>query len=390
MNTTPPPEIKTQLSAILQAASEQIPDLTATIVDRKGNVIFSHDNTGPKEPPIFFLASCIKLIVAVATMQLREQGKLELDDEDIVERLCPELKELKVLAGVDEDGCAKYVKKEKAITARMLLSHTAGFGYPGMSKPLRNALPKGYNVTSGQVKDLCIPLLFQPGSDWQYGAGFDWLGVFIERLTKTTLNNYFQENIFNPLSIENYTTVLDSHQKPQLASLHHRNTESGLLATIEQPKRHGQLHPEDRNVATILGPPAEYTKLLSALLNEGTCPITKHQLLKPESVAQLLDMPVPQFTQKPRAILDGDPYETNQIPHICLPGREGRRTNWCFGGAVEETDGKTPVVYWAGIANCYWWCDRERGLAGIVAAQILPFWDGDVRGVLGEVFWGRA
>lgn len=123
MNTTIPPEIKTQLSTILQTASEQIPDLTATIVDQKGDFIVSH-NKGTKEPPIFFLASCIKLIIAIATMQLWEQGKLELDDEDIVEKLCPELKELKVLDGVDEEGRAKFVKKKKVITVRMLLSHT--------------------------------------------------------------------------------------------------------------------------------------------------------------------------------------------------------------------------------------------------------------------------
>lgn len=254
-----------------------------------------------------------------------------------------------------------------------------------MSKPLRDALPEGHNVTSGQLKDLCIPLLFQPGSDWQYGLSFDWLGVFIERLTKATLNDYFQEHIFGPLQIKDYTTVLNSQQKPQLAPLHHRDTESGLLTIIEQPKRHGQVDPHQRNVATVFGPPTQYTKLLSVLLNEGTCPTTNHQLLKPKSVAQLMDIPIPQFTQKPRAILDGKPYETNQIPQICLPGREGRPTNWCFGGAMEEMDGKRPVVYWAGIANCYWWCDRERGLAGIVAAQILPFWDEEVRGVMRRV-----
>lgn len=254
-----------------------------------------------------------------------------------------------------------------------------------MSKLLSDALPEGYNAASGLVKDLCIPLLFQPGSDWQYGASVDWLGVFIERLTEKTLNEYFQENIFGPLLVKDYTTVLNSQQKPRLASLYHRNAESRLLTPIDQLIRNGQIHPDQRNVATIQGPPAEYTKLLSVLLNKGICPITKHQVLKPESVAYLMDVPVPQFTLKPRAILDGDPFATNPIPQFCLPGREGRVTNWCFGGAMEETEGKKPIVYWAGVANSYWWCDRERGLAGIVAAQIMPFWDGEVRDVLGKV-----
>lgn len=29
--------------------------------------------------------------------------------------------------------------------------------------------------------------------------------------------------------------------------------------------------------------------------------------------------------------------------------------------------------WWAGLANLYWWCDRERGVLGMVASQILPF-----------------
>jgi hypothetical protein len=31
--------------------------------------------------------------------------------------------------------------------------------------------------------------------------------------------------------------------------------------------------------------------------------------------------------------------------------------------------------WWAGLANCYWWVDRERGVAGVIGAQVLPFAD---------------
>jgi hypothetical protein len=29
--------------------------------------------------------------------------------------------------------------------------------------------------------------------------------------------------------------------------------------------------------------------------------------------------------------------------------------------------------WWAGISNQFWWCDREKGVAGMIAGQILPF-----------------
>lgn len=57
-------------------------------------------------------------------MQLVEQGKLALDDADLVERYCPELKTVRILKGCDENGKAETVAKKNRITLRMLLSHT--------------------------------------------------------------------------------------------------------------------------------------------------------------------------------------------------------------------------------------------------------------------------
>jgi Beta-lactamase class C and other penicillin binding proteins len=73
---------------------------------------------------IFWIASCTKMIVGIACMQLVEKGLLDLDDSDQVEKLCPELKQVKVL---QDDG--KLVEKKRGITLRMLLNHTGKFSY---------------------------------------------------------------------------------------------------------------------------------------------------------------------------------------------------------------------------------------------------------------------
>lgn len=73
---------------------------------------------------VFWIASCTKLLATMACMQAVEQGKLRLDDGKQVSELCPELRDVKVL---QEDG--SLVEKEREITLRMLLSHTAGFAY---------------------------------------------------------------------------------------------------------------------------------------------------------------------------------------------------------------------------------------------------------------------
>ena len=41
--------------------------------------------------------------------------------------------------------------------------------------------------------------------------------------------------------------------------------------------------------------------------------------------------------------------------------------------------------WWAGLSNLFWWCDREKGLGGMIASQILPFGDGKVMGLWGGV-----
>jgi CubicO group peptidase (beta-lactamase class C family) len=68
---------------------------------------------------IYWIASCTKVIVGIACMQLVEKGILALDDSKQLESLCPELKSVKVL---QDDGT--LVEKKRAITLRMLLSHT--------------------------------------------------------------------------------------------------------------------------------------------------------------------------------------------------------------------------------------------------------------------------
>lgn len=110
---------------------EGIPGLVCTIVDRKGEQIFHHvsgrKGFGSAEhmtsDTLFWFASCTKLITSITAMQLVEQGRLALDDEDQLEEILPEMKMKKVL---DESstGELRLVEKKRKITLRMLLSHT--------------------------------------------------------------------------------------------------------------------------------------------------------------------------------------------------------------------------------------------------------------------------
>jgi ribosomal protein S11 len=107
-----------------------IPGTSIVVVDKNGKEIFAHaagkrgvnSSEDMTTDNVFWIASCTKMIAGIAVMQLVEQGKLHLDDGDEIEKLIPELKDVKVL---QKDG--KLVEKNKNITLRMLLTHTGKF-----------------------------------------------------------------------------------------------------------------------------------------------------------------------------------------------------------------------------------------------------------------------
>lgn len=111
--------------------SPTIPGLVYCVVDKQGDVFFSHASgqigAGIKRPmtldTTFWLASCTKLITSIAVMQLVEQGRLNLDSSDQVESLAPELGATQVLEKTP-DGDFNLIEKDRAITLRMLLNHT--------------------------------------------------------------------------------------------------------------------------------------------------------------------------------------------------------------------------------------------------------------------------
>ena len=114
------------------ADKNKIPGLVAIVVGKDGELMFSHaSGTRGKETQepmtldsTFWMASCTKMIGGIAVMQLCEQGKLALDDPDLVESIAPELKSVRILKNVDQNGKAEYVEKKNRITLRMLLTHT--------------------------------------------------------------------------------------------------------------------------------------------------------------------------------------------------------------------------------------------------------------------------
>jgi CubicO group peptidase (beta-lactamase class C family) len=120
------------------------------------------------------------------------------------------------------------------------------------------------------------------------------------------------------------------------------------------------------------------------LLNNGTCPRTNVQLLRKETVDEMFRNQIPSF---PNFARQGIPAAkaglTNEIPELYpVEGNPPQGWGLTFMLSNGGSTGRSPSTgQWAGLANCWWWCDRENGVAGIVCTQILPFADAKVLGL---------
>ncbi|KAL3449915.1 beta-lactamase/transpeptidase-like protein [Aspergillus insuetus] len=335
----------------------------------------------PDRDDIHWLASCTKLITGIACMQLVEHGKLRLDDSEMVEKLCPELVDVKVL---QDDG--SLVEKRRPITLRMLLTHTAGFGYSFLNPKLQayarqNIVGQAqYDEFSGSVFDFHQPLVNQPGEQFEYGINVDWAGIMVERITGLKLNDYMQQHIFAPLGTENVSMFPSSSMKERLIGLWQRG-ENGKLARRAYPVQESLnaksgAHAFHSGGAGLFGSIREFSKTLATLLNDGISPQTGKTLLSPESIREMFTNQIPQHPDFARRHLPAVKPElvnpADELYPLCPPHR-AQGWGLTFMLSPGTTGRSNTTAQWSGLSNVFWWCDREKGIAGIVASQELPF-----------------
>lgn len=377
------------------------PGVVFTAIDKSGKTLVEHaagtvgvDSSEPmdKDSTIFWIASCTKLVTAIAVMQLVEQGKIKLDDADFVKKVAPEIKEKKVYA----DG-VNPADQEKDVTVRMLLSHTAGFGYAFLDPRLGGSI----EGRTGDKNDILnAKMLNQPGSMWEYGVNIDWAGIILERVTGQNLGEYFAEHIFKPLGItsEGATMFPTKEAEKNLAHMHQRDAE-GKLSEREHlyPGSLGVSSKDQQDKvlqsggAGLFAKPKEYVKILGALLNDGESPHTGKRLLKKESVDAMWENQIP---NQPDFARNGpappNPELVNHVPEFypqpgnppqgwgyagfltLEPGSTGRgpQTCWWMGKVFHHRCALVYAKTTLGIANCFWWIDRSRGVAGFLGAQV--------------------
>jgi methyl acetate hydrolase len=326
---------------------------------------------------VFALFSATKAITATAVLQLVEEGRLDLDAP--ARDYLPMIGEQQVLEGFDSDGSPRLRPPKNPITTRMLLLHTAGFGYEFFNEHYhRLAREQGLpDIISGSLAALQTPLLFEPGAQWEYGSNLDWAGLVVEAITGQRLGEVMQQRIFEPLGMTDTAFTMTPSMLQRRACLHQREVD-GSLSVLED-----FILPQDPEVHMgghgLYSTVQDYCRFIRAWLNDGQG--DHGRILRPETIRLAEKNGLDNL--KIKALPGVIPSLTNKAEFF-----PGKPKSWGLSFMINDEDAHTgrPAgsLAWAGLANLFYWIDRKNGIGGFWATQTLPFADPiSVSGYLG-------
>ncbi|MEC9345360.1 MAG: serine hydrolase domain-containing protein [Pseudomonadota bacterium] len=368
-------DLATRIDAVMRMAVDSggIPGISAVVSTAAGDLCTaacgeraSGGGTPMTPDTVFWIASLSKAVTAACAMQQVEQGRLSLDAP--AADVLPELDTIQVLTGFADDGSPILRAPKSRMTLRQLLTHSAGFAYNFWQEPIARyiaatGLP---DIATRRRRSLHLPLLFDPGTGWEYGVGIDWAGLMVEAVTGMRLGHYMREHLCGPLGMHDTAFVPTASMQARRTSMHTpadgggwKSSPPGIVAAdTEIEMGGGGLH----------STAPDYARFNRMILGRGT--LDGVQVLRPETVAM---MSVNQMGANRVHML------RTAAPAISADAEffPGLEKSWGLSFMINEQPAPTGrsagSLAWAGLPNCYHWIDPKRDIAGVFLTQTLPF-----------------
>jgi methyl acetate hydrolase len=364
--------------AVLDSAvsgSPRVPGVVALATNREGNIfegaagVRSLGNGAAMTPDtICAIFSTTKAIAGTACLQLVEEGRLDLDAP--AKKYTPDIGELQVLDGFDDNGDPILRPPKRDVTTRMLLLHTAGFAYDFFNEQY-NRLAENHgqpSVVTSSKAALMTPLLFDPGDEWEYGSNVDWAGLVVEGITGKRLGEVMSERILEPLGMDSTSFDLSGEMRSRMALIHQRGGDGSLTPLDFELPADPEVHMAGHGLYSTV---EDYCKFIRMWLNDGMGP-GGQQIVSKETVemAQQNGLGEMKIKGLPGVI----PWLSNYAEFF-----PGMPKSWALTFMINDEDAPTGrpagALAWAGLANLYYWIDRANGVGGFWATQIFPFAD---------------
>jgi CubicO group peptidase (beta-lactamase class C family) len=367
---------KAQIDQILRQKSDakEIPGVVAMAANSKeviyqgafGKRDLSQDDAMTLDS-VFWIASMTKAITAAAAMQLVEQGKLSLDAP--IGKVLPDLAAPQVLEGFDAKGEPKLRPARNPITLRHLMTHTAGFCYDLWNGEMVKYLEKTGTpgIISCKNAALKTPIMTDPGTRWEYGVNIDFVGKAVEAVSGKRLDAYLRDHLLTPLGMTDTGFKIGDAQRKRLAGMHARGPDGSLASMPFELEQDPEFH---MGGGGLYGTAADYIKFTQMILNNGRG--NGNQMLKAETVAMMGQNHIGELNQT--KMISALPAFTNDVD--LFPGMAKKWGLSFLINTAKTPEGRSPgSLFWAGLANTYFWIDPARNVAGVILMQVLPFAD---------------
>ena len=326
----------------------------------------------PVEPgTLFRIYSMTKPVTAVAAMILYERGDIELSDP--VARFIPSFGRMRVFAG--GPGLRPVTEPAlRPVTLWHLLTHTAGLTYGFHRAHPVDALyrqagheieaPPGCSLAQACDTWAGLPLLFQPGTEWNYSVATDVLGRVVEVVSGLSLGDFCAAQIFDPLGMPDTGFTVPDRDLLRLAQLYLVTPpgglvpDEGLAATVTKADR-GHF-----GGGGLVSTTADYLRFAAMLLNRGALdgvrilgPLTTGFMVRNQlpGGADLESFGRPMNAESPLAGVG----QGLGMSVVLDPVRAGYLTSAGEFG-------------WGGAASTVFWADPVLDLAVVFMTQALP------------------
>jgi CubicO group peptidase (beta-lactamase class C family) len=224
---------------------------------------------------IFRLFSMTKVITAVVSMQLLQEGKFKLDDP--VAKYIPSFANVKVgIEKKNEDGSKtlELVPPDRPMTVLDLMRHTSGITYGFYGDSLVRKAYASSNLYAGDF-DLAefaeriakLPLHNQPGALWQYGHSTDVLARIMEIVSGKPLLTIEREKLLDPLGMNDTRFLVTDPEKQKLMALPMPNDSNFRVGRENDPTVVKKMEFASGGMVSTM---ADFSRFAQMLLNGGT------------------------------------------------------------------------------------------------------------------------
>ena len=303
---------------------------------------------------LFRIFSMTKPIVSIAIMMLIEDGHFLLSDP--VAKFIPEFADQKV--GVENNGKLDLVPEKRQMTVQDLLRHTSGITYDHTGNGLVQQLYpqsrlRSRKITNAEHASLVasMPLICQPGTEWNYSRSTDILGRIIEIISGKSLGAFLTERILAPLQMAETAFHTGEENAGRLAEAFPTDPWNGdkvqLFNMLEKPVM-------ESGGGGLVSTTMDYARFSQMLLNGGA--LDGNRIVG----------------RKTLELMASDHLASSvKVNSPLMPAGHG----FGLGFAVRTHDGMAPFpgsrgnFFWSGMAGTFFWVDPKEELFAVFMMQ---------------------